>query len=134
MEREGKLVAAPKRVLLVEDDPALRKLLELTLLAWGAQVSVAADGRQALALLAQETFSILVLDLMLPEVSGYHVLDSLRKEGAHLMPVIMISARSLPEDRALAEELGVSAYLVKPFSRALFLETLNSCLEKKTSP
>ena len=68
---------------------------------------------------------------MLPESSGYDVLEFLRKEGMGKTPVLMMSARSLPEDRAQAEELGATLYLIKPFTRADFTKAVKAVLETR---
>lgn len=126
----SKLNAIPKQALVVEDDPAVRKLVGSYLKALQFAVMEAPDGKKGMAALAEGKFDLLVLDLMLPESSGYDVLDYLRKEGKKL-PVLMISARGLPEDRATAEELGATLYLIKPFSRTDFSRAVKSIVEVK---
>ncbi|MBL8956700.1 MAG: response regulator [Myxococcaceae bacterium] len=97
------------------------------------QVAEASDGRKAMAALREQKFELIVLDLMLPESSGYDVLEFLRgeaqKANASLTPVLMMSARSLPEDRAHAEELGARLYLIKPFTRAEFTRAVRAVTE-----
>ena len=117
--------------LLVEDDPPLRKLVRNYLELLSFEVAEASDGKKAMAALREATFDVVVLDLMLPESSGYDVLEFIRKENMSHTPVLMISARSLPEDRAHAEELGVALYLIKPFTRAEFSRAVRAVLETK---
>ena len=117
--------------LLVEDDPPLRKLVRNYLELLSFEVTEAADGKRAMGSLKEAKFDIVVLDLMLPESSGYDVLEFIRKENMGQTPVLMISARSLPEDRAHAEELGVALYLIKPFTRAEFSRAVRAVLETK---
>src|SRR6267378_2595757 len=102
-------------VLVVEDDPDIRKLLRKYLEKLELLVTEAATGKAALAHLETETPELVCLDLMLPESSGYDICGHIRRTP-HLLevPVLVISARSLPPDRALAEELGANAYLIKP--------------------
>ena len=105
-------------VLVVEDDPELRKLICKHLESLGLEINQAATGKAALDALDKTTPALVCLDLMLPEQSGYSVCERMRRELRLLhVPVLVISARALPEDRAAAEEAGASAYLVKPFTR-----------------
>lgn len=123
---------SPKRpALLVEDDPPLRKLVSGYLDLLSFEVLEASDGKKAMAALRERTFDLVVLDLMLPESSGYDVLEYIRKENMGKTPVLMMSARSLPEDRAHAEELGAALYLIKPFTRADFSKAVRAVLEAK---
>ena len=123
--------SAAKKALLVEDDPPLRKLVKSYLELSQFVVNEQPDGRKAMAALKESTFDLIVLDLMLPESSGYDVLEFIRKEGMGQVPVLMMSARGLPEDRAHAEELGVALYLIKPFTRADFTRAVRAVLESK---
>jgi len=118
------------QALVVEDDPPLRKLVRgyLEIIKYG--VAEASDGRKAMAALREQKFDLVVLDLMLPESSGYDVLEFIRKEGMSSTPVLMMSARSLPEDRAHAEELGARLYLIKPFTRAEFTRAVRAVTEE----
>lgn len=112
-------MSAKQSVLVVDDDPEIRKLLVASLTRLGFAVSQAADGRSAIARLGEQRPSLLCVDLMLPESSGYDVCEHVRKtSGLQGLPIVMISARSMPEDRAQAEELGVNVYLTKPFTQA----------------
>ena len=120
-----------KTVLLVEDDPALRKLVQGYMKVLGYTVFEVSDGKKAMSALREQTFELIVLDLMLPESSGYDVLEYLRAQGLAKTPVLMMSARSLPEDRAQAEELGATMYLIKPFSRSDFTKAVKSVMESK---
>jgi two-component system chemotaxis response regulator CheY len=123
--------ARRKQVLLVEDDPALQKLVRRYLDQMGLEVVTASDGQSALVVLKDKLFDLVCLDLMLPEVSGYDVCEHMR-QTAQLkgVPVLMISARSLPEDRAHAAEVGVNAYLSKPFTRAQFTKHVAALLDR----
>jgi two-component system chemotaxis response regulator CheY len=116
--------------LLVEDDPSLRKLVKGYLGLLGFEVMEAPDGRRAMAALKQASFALVVLDLMLPESSGYDVLEFMRTEELSSTPVLVMSARTLPEDRAQAEELGAKRYITKPFSRAEFTQAVVSAVQK----
>ena len=117
-------------VLVVDDDPEIRKLLATSLDRMGFTVSEAADGRTAIRRLTEERPSLLCIDLMLPESSGYdvceHVLKTPELRG---LPIMMVSARTMPGDRAQAEELGVLAYLSKPFTQAQLKDAVAKALE-----
>ena len=125
----------PLRVLLVEDDFASRLLLQTFLSRYG-ECHIAVNGREAVdavrsAMERGQSYDLICLDLMLPESSGYDVLEFLRREGKGNTPVLMMSARSLPEDRAQAEELGATLYLIKPFTRADFSRAVKAVMEPR---
>lgn len=114
---------------MVDDDPDIRKIISAWLKQLGFDVSHAPDGRSAIASLNKSPPTLLCLDLMLPESSGYDVCEHVQKTASLAsVRVLMISARSLPEDRALAEELGARAYLSKPFTQADFVRHVNDAL------
>src|SRR5262249_50573071 len=107
--------------LLVEDDPDVRRLVRMYIESAGFLVIEAADGSSALKRMAEVVPDLVCLDLVLPDLSGYEVCEYIRRSpGLRDVPVLVMSARSLPEDRANAVEMGASAYLIKPFSRAEF--------------
>lgn len=120
---------AVRTALVVDDDPDIRKIISAWLKQLGFEVSHAADGRAAIASLDRAAPTLLCLDLMLPESSGYDVCEHVQRTASLKgVRVLMISARSLPEDRALAEELGARAYLSKPFTQADFVRHVNDAL------
>jgi two-component system chemotaxis response regulator CheY len=114
----------------VEDDSGQRKLLRKRLEGIGLQVIDVGDGRSAIRELTQNTFDIVCLDLMLPELSGYDICEFIRSSSnlKHI-PVLVVSARALPEDQAYAERAGASAYFVKPFETKTFLTQVNALLK-----
>lgn len=108
-----------KTVLVVDDDPEIRKLLAASFDRLGFQVTQASDGRTAIKRLDAERPTLLCVDLMLPESSGYDVCEHVNASPTLKgLPILMVSARTMPADRAQAEELGVRVYLAKPFSQA----------------
>ena len=115
-----------KTVLLAEDEPNIVESLTFLLERAGFEISVATDGRQALetALAAQP--SVLVLDLMLPELDGYEVLRQLRADprGAKL-PVLMLTAKGQRIDRETALECGADLFMTKPFANAEITAAVN---------
>jgi DNA-binding response OmpR family regulator len=104
------------KVLIADDDPMILRLLDVSLSAAGHTVVTAADGREALELIEQDTPDIVVLDGMMPELGGLEALQSLKnaKSTADL-PVILMTARAEEDDIAKGLELGATLYLVKPF-------------------
>ena len=97
-------------------------------------MSTASNGQLAITKLDQARPTILCIDQMLPESSGYDVCEYIVKTPTLKgLPILMISARGMPEDRALAEELGVRQYLVKPFTQAQFVEHVRLTLEEATA-
>ena len=117
-------------VLVVDDDPEIRKMLALSLDRMGFTVSQASDGRTAIKRLDETRPSLLCIDLMLPESSGYDVCEHVLKTPALKgLPILMVSARTMPEDRAQAEELGVRVYLSKPFTQTELKNAVAQALE-----
>ncbi len=102
-------------LLVVDDEPRLRELLERGLRAQGFEVESAANADDALSLARANAPTLVVLDVMLPEVDGFELLEALRGVVPGV-PVIMLTARSAVEDRIHGLELGAVDYVVKPFS------------------
>jgi CheY-like chemotaxis protein len=112
-------MAQPQRTaLVVEDSPLFRKMLGDMLQELGfTRVTEAASGNAAKELLAEVRPDLVCLDLTLPDISGYDVCEHIRASPAlRDVPVLMISARTQAMDRAQAEEVGASGYLIKPFT------------------
>ena len=101
------------RILLVEDDRTLLRTLAIALRAEGHEVLTAADGRTALAAVAEDQPELVVLDLGLPDLSGMDVLRSVR--GWSRLPVVVLSARSDSSDKVEALDAGADDYVTKPF-------------------
>lgn len=104
------------RILLVEDEQHLAFGIEFNLKRAGYEVVVEIDGQSADRRLTEQAplFDLIILDLMLPGLNGYDICRRLRKAGGQ-MPVLILSARSLPEDRTRGFEVGADQYLTKPF-------------------
>lgn len=102
------------RVLIVEDDPDLLVVLRVNLVSAGIEPILAGDGHTAIARIEAERPDAVLLDVMLPGVDGWQVLEQLQARG-NRVPVVVCSAKKNPDDMARAEELGAVAYLVKPF-------------------
>lgn len=122
--------ASAKRVLIVEDSPDMRKLERRYLEDLGLEVEEASDAAEAFERLAQHRFDLICLDLMLPSSSsGYEVCEFLQRgPETKSIPVLVVSVRNLPADRAYAAELGAAGYLLKPFSRAKLIKQVEQIL------
>src|SRR4051794_21934162 len=108
--------AAPgqRTVLVVEDEPTVRETVAEALAADGHRVVTAADGRQGLERFRAERPDLVLLDLMLPELSGMEVCRILRRESS--VPIIMLTARDSEVDKVVGLEVGADDYVTKPFS------------------
>jgi two-component system chemotaxis response regulator CheY len=122
-------------VLLVEDESKERKRLRKLLESIGLRTVDVGNGKSAVKQLSENPFDLVCLDLMLPEVSGYQVCEFIRSSARlkHI-PVLVVSGRSLPEDRAHAEKAGASAYLIKPFNAKSFLDRVTALLNAEVRP
>ena len=105
---------AGSRILIVEDDHNLLTTLEYNLLKEGYQVITTVDGAQALEITRNERPDLIILDLMLPKLSGFEVCRILRKEMT--VPILMLTARTEEVDKIVGLEIGADDYMTKPFS------------------
>src|SRR5437773_6983412 len=101
-------------VLVVDDEPMVREVLERYLTAEGFSVGIAVDGEEALLRFGEHAPDLVLLDLMLPKVDGYEVFRRIRDQGS--TPVIMLTARGDETDRIVGLDLGADDYVTKPFS------------------
>ena len=121
-------------VLLVEDEPAQRKILEYNLEADGFKVVSAGDGEQALVLVEEVFPDLVLLDWMLPNVSGIEVCRRIKaKSQTRLLPIILISARTEEADRVRGLETGADDYVIKPYSVAELMARVRAQL-RRTRP
>jgi len=118
------------RVLIVEDEAVILRLLEVNFRLAGFEVETAARGEEALAKAAADPPDVAILDIMLPGLSGIEVCQRLRAapETADV-PVIMLSARTQDEERERSYALGVVAYVTKPFEPAELVEVVRRALD-----
>jgi adenylate cyclase len=131
--KEADLAAVqPSRILVVDDNTSNRDLLSRRLQRQGHVVLEAQDGASALALVEKEAFDLVLLDLMMPGISGYDVLARLKRDARHRdIPVIMISALSELDSIVRCIEAGADDYLAKPFDPTFLRARVGSSLEKK---
>ncbi len=118
-----------RRILVVEDDRALRQALAFNLSREGYDVSVAVDGEQAVGLARSQPVDLILLDVMLPGMSGTELLRVLRGEG-NQTPVIVLSAKGAEVDRVVGLKLGADDYVAKPFSRPELLARIEAVLRR----
>lgn len=120
------------RVLLVDDDPEISESMRLTLEATGYEVLSARDGNAGLILAEREHPDLIVLDMMMPKRSGFLVLEALRQTEAFTSRVIMITANDGNRHKEYAKQLGVDAYIRKPFPMDVLLTTMEKVLANET--
>jgi len=120
---------AREHILVVEDEEHLATGIKYNLCAEGYRVTTVGDGPSALRLIEQDpaAFDLVILDLMLPGMSGYAVCEALRAIDRTL-PVLILSARSLAEDRTRGFDVGANQYLTKPFDLDEFLSRVRNLL------
>jgi two-component system alkaline phosphatase synthesis response regulator PhoP len=108
---------APQKILVVEDEPDIRKLVQYNLTQERFNVLEAEDGEQALKLLQRERPNLVILDLMLPGLSGMELCKLLRQRSdTATLPILMLTAKAGEADRIVGLEMGADDYLAKPFS------------------
>lgn len=116
-------------VLVVEDDAQSVQLVKLILTAGGYEVLIAKTGSEGVEKARAHLPDLIVLDLMLSDISGFEVLRQVRSDPLlEHIPVVIVSARAQVTDKQTADELGVDAYLTKPFHRSDLIETMGSLL------
>lgn len=120
------------KLLIVEDEKSIRDGLADVLRFRGHAVEVAADGKRALALLSEQRYAIVILDLMLPEVDGYTVCATLRNAGNDT-PILMLTAKGSEDDILRGFEAGADDYVTKPFSLRELLARVEALL-RRTGP
>jgi DNA-binding response OmpR family regulator len=116
-------------ILVVDDDPGVLDVVAFTLRREGFDVDEERDGARALAAARSRDYDIVILDVMLPEMSGTEVCHALRAESD--VPIVMLTARDAERDRVLGLELGADDYVTKPFSSAELLSRVRAILRRR---
>jgi two-component system response regulator RegX3 len=122
-------VTGPPGILLVDDDPGVLDVLAFTLRREGFDVDEERDGAAALTAARGKRYDLVILDVMLPELSGTEVCRALRAESD--VPILMLTARDAERDRVLGLELGADDYVTKPFSTAELLSRVRAILRRR---
>ena len=116
------------KILIADDEPEIRNLLRLYLENENYHVIEAEDGQRALDLLRAEQPALCILDIMMPKIDGYHVLQQIRKESN--IPVIILSAKDADSEKILGLNLGADDYLAKPFNPLEAVARVNSNIRR----
>ena len=116
-------------ILVVDDDKNTRKLMQAVLETENYTVSTAENGEEALDVLEREHIDLVVLDIMMPKMDGYAFTSAIR-EGNNDMPILMVSAKQLPEDRHKGFIVGTDDYIVKPIDTEEFLLRIRALLRR----
>lgn len=133
MSETGKV--AQHRILVVDDDEHIQKSLSQYLEMEDFEVEVASSGQEALERAAGQAFDLVLLDIMMPEMDGFEVVEILRaQEATSRVPIILLTARGQDTDVLKGYHLGVSSYLTKPFNLDELVETIREVLEADAAP
>src|SRR5512139_3553030 len=125
-------MSAPAKILVVDDTEMNRDMLSTLVQADGHKASIAENGRIGLELIKTEPFDLVLLDVMMPEINGYQVLEQLTADpDLRAIPVIVLSALDEIGSVVRCIELGAEDYLPKPFDPVLLRARIGACLEKK---
>src|SRR3954471_24063265 len=126
------IATVPGNVLVVDDHESMRNLLERVLRSQGHMVTTAASGPEALALLRKHPIDLVVLDVMMPEMSGIEVLEEIKANPAtHEIPVLVVSADTDTDKVVTCINLGAEDYLLKPFNAVFVQARVTTCLEQR---
>ena len=122
-------MAEKARILLVDDEPSIVKMVGKRLEVEGYEVLVAMDGQEALKKAQTEAPTLVILDLMLPKLNGYEVCTMLKQDARYQqIPIIIFSAKSQEKDEKLGMECGANAYVRKPFKAQELLEQIRALI------
>ena len=116
-----------KKILFADDDPEIREVLRLLLTSEGYQVEEASNGEELLSLL-DDSVDLVILDIMMPGMGGYHVCAEIRKQSA--VPVLFLTAKSQDSDKTMGFSAGGDDYLVKPFSYTELISRVKAMLRR----
>jgi len=119
-----------KHILLVEDDEAIREMVDNYLTMEGFHVTTATNGEEALQNCLQNIFDLVILDIMIPKLNGLEVLKIIREHAA--LPIIIMSAKDSDVDKALGLGLGADDYIAKPFSMLEFSARVKAVIRRAT--
>ena len=121
--------AARSRVLIVEDEEAIRDLVIFHLRVAGYECATAVDGRAALEIASEQAFDVIVLDVVLPSLDGVTLCQAIRRVGPNReVPILFLTARREESDKVVGLESGADDYITKPFSPNKLIEKIGSFL------
>jgi DNA-binding response OmpR family regulator len=120
-----------RKILVVDDDPTMVKLINVNLKLNNYAVIEAISGEQALDIVSKEPLDLMVLDIMMPGVDGWEVLKRIRDNGdTKELPVILVTAKTQDSDVIRGWELGADEYVIKPFNPLLLVEVIKMVLDR----
>lgn len=120
-----------KKILIIEDDEAIRKILTEPLATEGYEVSAASDGAEGIAVFQKQNFDLILLDLMLPGINGYTVCEMIRRESQ--IPIIILTALDTEDAQIKGFDKLADDYITKPFSIRLVLKRVEALLRRTSS-
>ncbi len=130
-ENDNDVVKDTKRILIVDDEESIIKLVKMYLEYHCYEVITANDGQEGLSKAKTEKPDLIVLDLMLPRINGYKVCGLLKKDTRYAKtPVILFTAKAQERDIKLGEEVGADAYITKPFEPEVLLSKIKELLKE----
>ena len=119
-----------RRVLLIEDEPNIIEAIRFILSRDGWRVDTHSDGKSAMDAVLRKCPDLIILDVMLPNKSGFDILSDLRSgDETKSIPVLMLTARGQKKDRELADQLGVNRFMTKPFSNGEILAAVREMVD-----
>ncbi len=119
------------KILVVDDEPTIVRLMEFILARQGHEMLIAVNGEEALQKIRAHQPDLVLLDIMMPRIDGYEVAQQLRADPkTAALPVIMLSAKAQEEDIRRGEEVGVDAYVTKPFSPEHLVQVVTEHLQR----
>ncbi|HLR43494.1 MAG TPA: response regulator transcription factor [Pseudogracilibacillus sp.] len=118
-----------RKILIVEDEPAIVTLIRFNLEKAGFQTDVSYDGEEAIARLQEETYDLIVLDVMLPKMDGMEVCKKIRQDD-NFVPILMLTAKDSEYDKIYGLEMGADDYLTKPFSPKELIARIQAILRR----
>ncbi len=130
-EKAAKVKKDAGRILIVDDEEDIAKLLKKHLEYHHYEVITASDGQEGLDKAKTEKPDLIILDLMLPKISGYKICGLLKKDTRYAkIPIILFTAKAQEEDVKLGEEVGADAYIIKPFESEVLLSKIKELIKR----
>lgn len=120
------------QILIVDDNQNTRKLMSVVLQKQNYKISEVTNGEEALSFLQNNVVSLIILDIMMPKMNGYQLIQEIRNANNNV-PILMVSAKDKPDDRIKGFRLGTDDYLVKPFNEQEFVLRIKALLKRSTT-
>ena len=124
-----------KKILIVDDEEVIRKLLKINLVKWGYEVTEATDGTQAIEKIGEDEFDLLICDILMPNMNGWEVLKEVKSNPKTKdMPIIVLTAKNEDTDMFKGYDLGANYYMTKPFTKDQLLYGLKLMFDDPSPP